>query len=227
MARLYRPTIWASFSKSRVISITDHLDIMKVTFDATNPNGGGDSVIYWMPFQTALAIAEQILSGKFATVHQTKKDTDQVGYTVIGRMDLYSGSRPSNYGGKVQSRLFSIEAIKDKEEKIDRSPYRYVINLKSGPGIEDPETKLIRPANIKEMVGFRCFLTLEEAYEMAAMLKMHIKVWYEANYVQLYDDHGKMKDKGGEVHDVFWHEIHPVTTKATKSADPDSGEIPT
>jgi hypothetical protein len=219
--RKFRPTIWAKWSKKGVVSITDTLCIGKVQFSATER--GKDNVRCYLDMHKAIVLANAILNGKFAQLWPSMYKGDS--YTTVAKWTVYGGAAKSKtYNGSPESRILEIEQILDKDnDGGDR--VRFVITIRVGEGILDTEKGTIKPKDYRNMIFQRQYLSIEETYEMASILKMHIESYYNKYMADFYDEDGNFRTSGA-IDDVFTSTVRSADQQGFSEPKANADEIP-
>jgi hypothetical protein len=219
VARKFRPTIWKSWNAKGVISITDQLNIQQFLFIATER--GKDTVKCYVDFKRALAIANAILNGRFSYIWPSNSTNDS--YDTTGRMVIYGGAAKSKqYNGRPESRVFEIEAIKDKSPRAGVSPNRFILTIKVGEGVLG-DSGAIKPKDSKQMLQQKFFISAEVAYEMASILHMHVEQYYGHYMSEMYDEE-EGDYKHGTIDDMYKAEYRPTNENAVTPTNEQTNE---
>lgn len=225
MNRKFRPTIWAAWTrkagKPKVISITDNLNIGKIQFSGSESGNG--SVRAYISQQKALALANAILNGTFSSVYPYRNEYN--GMTTSGRFAVYGGAAKSSmYNGKPESRVVEVSQVADKDQK-GNNRVRFKIDIRVGEGVLGDQGQIM-PKDSKNMISQFQFMSTEQAYEMASMMKMHIETYYALYLEEQYDEKGEAR-KSGAIDDIFKAEFRQGNDEAPSNFDEDApSDIP-
>jgi hypothetical protein len=226
MTRKFRPTIWSAWTKKagkpKVMSITDNLTIGKVQFSGSEQGNG--SVRAYIGQTKALALANAILNGTFSSVYPYKNEYN--GMKTSGRFAVYGGAAKSSmYQGKPESRVVEISQVADTDQK-GKARLRFKIDVRVGEGILGDQGQIM-PKDSKNMISQFQFISVEQAYEMASMLKLHIESYYAMYLAEQYDEKGDPR-KSGAIDDIFKAEFRQGNDEApsTSGSDSSSDDIP-
>lgn len=201
MTRKFRPTIWSAWTKKngkpKVMSITDNLTIGKIQFSGSESGNG--SVRAYIGQTKALALANSILNGTFSSVYPFKNEYN--GMKTSGKFAVYGGAAKSTmYQGKPESRVVEISQVADTDQR-GNARVRFKIDVRVGEGVVGDQGQIM-PKDSKNMNSQFQFISTEQAYEMASMIKMHIEAYYAMYLAEQYDEKGEPR-KSGAIDDVF------------------------
>lgn len=188
--------IYKKTSNGRLMEIlADSFTIKKlrfnfISFDETKPEGSRitDSIVFWLSFEDALILSNDILSGRYAKIfavdaEQAKKDKakGKPHYDCVP-FERFAGTNAialkergmSRPDGKSLSRTLKL-----KKEKY------YLLTAAKGPG-KVADNGSVKPDGKPEkqiMIG----MTSDEIKKMALMIKMHLYAYTTATYMRAAD----------------------------------------